>query len=143
MPSGDLIIERNAALNELAGKEHFTPIKNINDANANLVKEVITALIDAISIRHKDELAQLIESNILPSKTASPAWSQNSENIILLIRRDLALLRNCCSALFEGTDDSIFTPAAARHHGGPRLRSYQRPPRSRGARQRDRRLLTR
>ena len=45
-----------------------------------------------------------------------PAWSQNSENIILLIRRDLALLRNCCSALFEGTDDSIFTPAAARHH---------------------------
>ena len=66
MPSGDLIIERNAALNELAGKEHFTPIKNINDANANLVKEVITALIDVISIRHKDELAQLIESNILP-----------------------------------------------------------------------------
>ena len=50
------------------------------------------------------------------SKTASPAWSQNSEKVVMLIRRDLALLRNCCSALFEGTDDSIFTPAAARHH---------------------------
>lgn len=66
MPSGDLIIERNAALNELAGTEHFTPIKNINDANANLVKEVITALVDVISTRHQDELEHLIESSILP-----------------------------------------------------------------------------
>ena len=51
------------------------------------------------------------------------ARSQNSAKVVMLMWRDVALLRSCCSALFEG---GIFTPvdarAAAARGGGPRPR---------------------
>ena len=66
MPSGELIIERNAALNELADTEKFDPVSTINDANATFLKDIVAALLEVIRVRHQDEMAHFIDTEILP-----------------------------------------------------------------------------